>query len=103
MTDKLSAILLPYVGFINVKYEGQSKPNNGTGVIVTAPDAPNGAVVITAKHVATVADGKCKHSIIIHGKNGFSETKSYRIIPYSFHARLDLASFTFEDHDPLNK
>jgi hypothetical protein len=107
LTDKLVLALEPYVGYIRVTHPGQKRPNNGTGVVVNAPDAPGGAVVLSARHVAEDAGFKYEHDILIplgpRDGEGVFLARKCRIKPYSIHAHLDLASFIFEDYVPVHK
>ncbi len=107
LTDKLVLALEPYVGCVRVTHPGQQRPNNGTGVVVDAPEAPGGAVVLSAKHVAEHSDFKYQHEILIplgpRDGEGVFLARKCRIKPYSMHAQLDVASFVFEDHIPEHK
>jgi hypothetical protein len=107
LTDKLILALEPYVGYIRVTHPGQKRPNNGTGVVVNAPEAPGGAVVISARHVAEDPEFKYEHEILIplgaRDQQGVFPARKCRIKPYSIHAHLDLASFIFEDYIPAHK
>jgi len=106
LTDKLVLALEPYVGYIRVSHVGQKRTNNGTGVIVDAPEAPGRAVVLSARHVAEHPGLQYEHEILIplgpRDREGVFLARKCRIKPYSIHAHLDLASFVFEDYAAAN-
>jgi hypothetical protein len=107
LTDKLALALEPYVGIIQVTHDRQRKPNNGTGVVVSAPNAPGGTVVLSAKHVAQHPSINYAHRILLpigtRDCNGVFLAKFCRIRPYSHHSSLDLSSFVFMDDLPTHK